>query len=252
MDLRKQTLIVTGASRGIGKALALGLAHAGVNLVLNARNAETLDLVASECKTLGVQVRAVVGDTAQDQTVQFMVKAAKVLGNFAGFVHNASVLHSGPFVSELSEAHFDELIAVNLKASYRLARYAYPNLLRRGSGLAVFLGSGAAELHFPGSGVYGATKAGEEYLARQLALEHPGITCFVYRPGHVDTSMQAHHRSAEGSGGPALRERFGGYLERGELHSPQEVAQTLVRLLTSNPRAYHGTIVQYADVRKKT
>lgn len=251
MDLRNQTLILTGASRGIGKALALELARAGANLVLNARNREALEPVANHCKALGLQVRAVEGDAAQDQTAQFMVKAAKVLGNFAGFIHNASVLHSGPFVTELSETHFDELVAVNLKASYLLARYAYPNLLRSGGGLAVFLGSGAAELNFPGSGVYGAAKAAEEYLAKQLALEHPSITCFVYRPGHVDTAMQAHHRSAEGSGGPALRERFGGYQKRDELHSPQEVARALVGLLCENPRQYHGSIVQYADIGKK-
>lgn len=251
MHLRNQTLILTGASRGIGQALALELARAGANLVLCARSPEALGQVADACKALGAQVRAIAGDVAQDQTVQFMVKAAKVLGNFAGFIHNASVLHSGPFVTELPQAHFDELVAVNLKASYLLSRYAYPNLLRTGGGIAVFLGSGAAELNFPGSGVYGATKAAEEYLARQLALEHPGVTCFVYRPGHVDTAMQAHHRNAEGGGSPALRTRFRGYLERGELHSPQEVAQALVRLLSDNPSQHHGTIVQYADLRRK-
>ncbi len=251
MDLHGQTLILTGASRGIGEAVALELSRAGVNLVLNARSPEALESVANRCRALGVQARAVVGDASQDQTVQFMVKAAKVLGNFAGFVHNAAVLHSGPFVTELPEAHFDELVAVNLKASYLLARYAYPNLLRSGGGLVVFIGSGATELNFPGSGVYGATKAAEEYLARQLALEHPSITCFIYRPGHVDTAMQAHHRSAEGSGGPALRERFGGYQKRGELHSPQEVARALVGLLCESPRQYHGSIVQYGDFGKK-
>ncbi|WP_299430097.1 SDR family oxidoreductase [uncultured Meiothermus sp.] len=245
MDLNQQTLILTGASRGIGEAVALELSKAGASLVLNARNPEALEHVVEDCRALGAQVRAVVGDASQDQTVQFMVKAAKVLGNFGGFIHNAAVLHSGPLVTELSETHFDELVAVNLKASYLLARYAYPNLLRSGGGLAVFLGSGATELNFPGSGVYGATKAAEEYLAKQLALEHPSITCFVYRPGHVDTAMQAHHRSAEGSGGPALRERFGGSQKRGELHSPQEVAQALVRLLVEKPQQYHGTIVQY-------
>lgn len=251
MDLRNQTLILTGASRGIGQALALELARAGANLVLGARNPQALGQVAEACKALGVQVRAIAGDVAQDQTVQFMVKAAKVLGNFVGFIHNASVLHSGPFVTELSETHFDELVAVNLKASYLLARYAYPNLLRTGGGIAVFLGSGASELNFPGSGVYGATKAAEEYLARQLALEHPDVTCFIYRPGHVETGMQAHHRNAEGGGGPALRARFRGYLERGELYSPQEVARALVGLLCENPRQYHGSIVQYADIGKK-
>jgi len=251
MGLRGQTLILTGASRGIGRALALELARAGAHLVLNARNPAALARVVEECKALEVQVRAVAGDASHDQTVQFMVKAAKVLGNFGGFIHNAAVLHSGPFVTELSEAHFEELVAVNLRASYLLARYAYLNLLRSGGGLAVFLGSGAAELHFPGSGVYGATKAAEEYLARHLALEHPAITCFVFRPGHVDTGMQAHHRSASGSGGPALRERFGGYLTRGELHSPLEVARGLVGLLLENPHPYHGSTVRYADIGRK-
>jgi NAD(P)-dependent dehydrogenase (short-subunit alcohol dehydrogenase family) len=247
MELKNQTLILTGASRGIGKALALDLAKAGVNLVLNARSQEALDAVAGECRSLGVEAKAIVGDAAQDQTVQFMVKAAKVIGNFAGFIHNAAVLHSGPFVSELEEPLFDELVSINIKASYLLARYAYPNLLRSGGGIAVFLGSGAAERHFPGSGVYGAVKAAEEYLAKQLALEHPQITSFVYRPGMVDTDMQAVHRSAKGSGGSFLRERFGGYYQRGELISAEEAAQTLLALLGDSQR-FQGRVVSRKDL----
>lgn len=248
MELSGQTLILTGASRGIGKALALELARNGSNLILNARSQEALEAVAQQCQSLGVQAKAIVGDAAQDQTVQFMVKAAKVIGNFAGFIHNAAVLHSGPFVTELEEPLFDELLNINIKASYLLARYAYPNLLRGGSGVAVFLGSGSAEVNFPGSGVYGAVKAAEEYLAKQLALEHPQIICFAYRPGMVDTDMQAVHRNAQGSGGPMLRERFGGYYQRGELASSEEVAQTLVKALLNNPQQYHGRIINRKDL----
>lgn len=248
MNLQNQTLIITGASRGIGKALALELAKTGTNLILNARNQEALEAVAHECQSLGVQAKAIAGDASLDQSVQFMVKAAKVIGNFAGFIHNAAVLHSGPFVTELEEPLFDELVNINIKASYLLAKYAYPNLLRNGGGIAVFLGSGSAEVHFPGSGVYGAVKAAEEYIARQLALEHPTITCFAYRPGMVDTDMQAVHRNALGSGGPILRERFGGYYQRGELVSAEEVSITLVKILLDNPEQYQGKVVNRKDV----
>ncbi|NAV73955.1 SDR family NAD(P)-dependent oxidoreductase, partial [Salmonella sp. zj-f60] len=87
-------------------------------------------------------------------------------------------------------------------------------------GVAVFLGSGAAEHHIPGMGIYGVAKAAEEYLARQLALEVPEVTCFIYRPGIVETDMQRQLREAEGGGATALRPLFQGYKAQGRVLSP--------------------------------
>lgn len=82
----------------------------------------------------------------------------------------------------------------------------------------------------------------EEHLARQLAAEAPQVTSFVFRPGATETRMQEQAREAVGGGAEVLHQVFRGYQRRGQLDSPEDAAQTLVRLLTRNPRRYHGKI----------
>lgn len=247
MKLKGQTFIITGASRGIGAALTMEFAKAGANVVLGARNKGALEMVRDAVKELGVQAVAVAGSAADDGVAQQLVKAAKVIGNFAGFVHNAGILNAGPLVVELPEAQYDEILESNLKGGYQLARYSYPNLRRQQGGVAVFLGSGAAEHHIPGMGIYGVAKAAEEYLARQLALEVPEVTCFIYRPGIVETDMQRQLREAEGGGATALRPLFQGYKAQGRVLSPEQSARALVRILGGEPRKFHGKIATYSD-----
>lgn len=242
-SLRARTLILTGASGGIGRALALELARAGANLVLNARQAEPLARVTQDCQAVGVRVCEVRGDASETSVAGEMVAAALNLGHFYGFIHAAGVLHPGPLLWELRPEHFREVLDSHVTAGYQLIRAAVPVLLRRGEGLAVFFGSYAAESNLPGLGAYNVAKAAEEHLARQLAAEAPRITSFVFRPGATETRMQEQAREARGGGADVLHRVFRSYQRRGELESPEQVAQRLVRLLTGNPRRYHGEIV---------
>ncbi|MFP4516749.1 MAG: SDR family NAD(P)-dependent oxidoreductase, partial [Desulfovibrionales bacterium] len=93
--LQGKTLILSGASRGIGKALALQLAAEGVNLVLNARSRDALLESRDACRSQGVFAEAVSGDIAAEQTASSLVEAARDIGGFFGFVHAAGVLHPG-------------------------------------------------------------------------------------------------------------------------------------------------------------
>lgn len=248
MKLKGQTYIITGASRGIGEALATEMARSGVNLVLGARNQTALEFVRDQVKDIGVEAVAIAGSAAEDGVAQQLVKAAKVIGNFAGFIHNAGILNGGPLVYELTETQYDEIMESNVKGGYQLARYAYPNLLRQGGGVAVFLGSGAAEHNISGMGIYAIAKAAEEHLARQLAIEAPQITCFTYRPGIVETDMQRQLREAEGGGSDTLRPLFKGYKQQGRVLSAQQSAKALVHILQSEPQKYHGKIATHNDV----
>lgn len=248
MKLKGQTFIVTGASRGIGEALSKELAKAGANLVIGARNKTALEIVRDEIKDFGVEAVAVAGSSADDGVAQQLVKAAKVLGNFAGFIHNAGILHPGPLVYELAEISYDEILESNLKGGYQVARYAYPNLLRQKEGVAVFVGSGIADNHIAGTGIYGVAKVAEEYMARQMALETPEITCFVYRPGVVETDMQKQLREAEGSGASTVRPIFKGYKDQGHVITAEQSAKALVRILENDPRRYHGKIATNRDL----
>jgi NAD(P)-dependent dehydrogenase (short-subunit alcohol dehydrogenase family) len=248
MKLRGKTFIVTGASRGLGEALAKELGKAGVNLVIGARNGAALEYVRDEVRELGVQCEVVAGSSANPTVAQGLVKAAVLLGNFVGFVHNAGIMHPGPLAHELAEASYHEILESNLTGGYQLARFAYPLLLRQSEAVAVFLGSGIAEHHLPGTGIYGAAKAAEEYLAKQLALETPEITCFTYRPGVVETDMQKQLREAEGSGSESLRSLFRAYQRQGQVQTPEQSAAALVRLLEGDPHKHHGKTASRLEV----
>lgn len=241
--MKDKTLILTGASGGIGWALALELARAGVNLVLNARRAGPLAEAARDCEGLGAKVSQVAGDASQNRIADTLVTEAVNLGDFYGFIHAAGVLHPGPLLWELPSAHFREVLDSHLTAGYELLRAALPELLGRGEGLAVFFGSYAAESNLPGIGAYNVAKAAEEHLARQLAAEAPQIVSFVFRPGATETRMQEQAREAKGGGALVLHRVFRGYHLRGELDSPAQAAKNLMRLLKKDTHRLHGKIV---------
>jgi NAD(P)-dependent dehydrogenase (short-subunit alcohol dehydrogenase family) len=247
LDLRGKTLIVTGASRGIGRALALELAQNVVNLVLNARSEAPLEEVATAARGKGVNVLTVVGDAALASNAREMVKAAVGIGKFIGFIHNAGTAHPGPFLYELPKAMFENVWRSNVLAGYQIARFSYPELRRKKGSLAVFFGSGAAEMNVEGIGAYCLSKAAEEHLARQLAAEAPEITCFVYRPGVVDTEMQKGVREAKGSGAKVLHRVFGEFKERGTILTPETAARALVQILQRDPHTFHSKIATYKD-----
>ncbi len=249
MDLLKgKTLIVTGASRGIGKALALELAKREVNLVLNARSALVLAEVQRQCNNPAARVTSVIGDIAQPKTARELVEEAVKLGNFYGFIHDAGVARPGPFIWELPENHFQEVLGANLIGGYNLARFSVPELLKNRAGLAVFLGSGAAELAIPGIAAYCVAKAAEEHLARQLAAEAPWLATFAYRPGVVDTDMQREARNVQGGAAESLHREFRGYQERRELISPGLAAAALVKLIAHNPGRFRSQTISWQDV----
>jgi NAD(P)-dependent dehydrogenase (short-subunit alcohol dehydrogenase family) len=247
LDIRGKTLVVTGASRGIGRALASELAQNGVNLVLNARSEVLLEEVATAARDEGVQASIVVGDAALANNARKMVKAAVDIGEFFGFIHNAGIAHPGPFLYELPEAKFEDVWRSNVLAGYQIARFSYPELRRRKSGLAVFFGSGAAETNIQGIGAYNVSKAAEEHLARQLATEAPEITCFVYRPGAVETDLQKSAREAKGSGAEVLNRVFGGFQKQGILITPEIAARALVQIIQRDPHRFHGKVATYKD-----
>jgi len=246
MLLKDKTLIITGASMGIGRALAEALAVLGAKLVLNARGPEALEEAWQSCDMVAAKAVPVPGDCSKASTVKALVDAARELGDFTGFIHCAAVLRPGPLVWEMDGAGFDEIFTSNVKAAWQLARFCAPELAKSGQGLAVFVGSGAASVTQKGIGLYCAAKAAEEHFCRQLAAEAPWLTSFVYRPGLVDTRMQEQARNAVGGGGEALRALYRPWLERGKLIMPEMSAMGLIRILM---RDWHGLSGKTFDVR---
>ena len=237
--LKDKTLIITGASMGIGRALATAMAAEGINLVLNARSRGLLEDLASQCAEHGVRVKPVPGDITIHETVHACIDEAEN-GDFFGFIHVAGILNPGPLLWELDENSFSNISDTSIKASYLLIKHVVPELLAKGEGLAVFFGSGAAERNMPGIGAYCAVKAAEESLARQLAAETKDICSFIYRPGIVETRMQEQARHAEGGGASYLHEVFGSWKEKGELITPEQSASSLINLLNGDLKELHG------------
>lgn len=245
-SLANKTLILTGASRGIGRALALALAEAGVNLVLSATTETLLAQTAADCRERGAQADFVAGNAAEEQVGEQLVMRALDLGGFHGFIHAAGVLAPGPTVWELTGEEFGAVFDASVRAAHQLARHSYPQLMDSG-GLAVFFGSGAAERVQPGIGAYCAAKAAEEHLMRQLAEETDQVTAFVYRPGIVETRMQEQARESSGGAAEELQSVFRPWKERGMLLTPEQAAHGLLSLLGGDIASLHGSVRDIRD-----
>lgn len=246
--LRNKTLIVTGASRGIGKALAVELAGRGVRLLLSARSEKRLREVVETCAEQGGAVQGVAGNVAHAEVVERLMLRAGDEEQFAGFIHAAGVLAPGPSAWELPEPVFCEVMDASVKGAYQLARFCYPLLLRKGGGLAVFFGSGAAEKALPGTAAYCAAKAAEEHYMRQLAVETDQVTALVYRPGIVETRMQRQAREAEGGQAERVRSTFGPWKVKGLLATPEASASKLADLLEHPWPELHGRTFDYREL----
>ena len=246
-EIKGKTLIVTGASGGIGRVLALVLAGEGVGLVLNARGRAALEKVAEECAKMGAAVDFLAGSAATGQIADGLVEKAIKAGSFYGFIQAAGVLYPGPVVWELSSAWFNEIFEASVTASFQMARAAFPHLIEAGAGIAVFFGSGAAERVVPAIGAYCAAKAAEEHLARHLAAETPEVTTLVFRPGVVNTPMVRSAIDARGRAAKGLREQFRSYEKNGEILAPEVPVRALVSILMNDPRRFHGKIATWRD-----
>jgi len=186
--------LVTGASRGLGRALARGLAEQGWSLVLEARGAEILEDAAGETRaalTGGAQLSVITGDVADAGHRRLLVAAAEALGGLDLVVNNASTLGPTP-LPDLVTYPLDGLrraFEVNVVAPLALVQLAAP-LLRRSARPAVLnVTSDAAVEPYPGWGGYGSSKAALDQLSAVLAVEEPTFVVWAVDPGDMRTQM---------------------------------------------------------------
>lgn len=181
--------MVTGASRGLGRALARALAQRGWALVLDARGTAALDAVAGELGAL-TPVVAVAGDVADPAHRAALAAAVQRLGGLDLLVNNASVLGPSP-QPVLSEYPVDELrrvLDVNLIAPLALIQLVLSSLTERG-GRVVNVSSDAALEPYPGWGGYGSSKAALDQLTAILAAERPDLRAYAFDPGDMRTDL---------------------------------------------------------------
>ncbi|WP_326569059.1 SDR family oxidoreductase [Amycolatopsis rhabdoformis] len=224
-SLRGRTALVTGAGRGLGRALALGLAERGAEVVLVARSeaelAHTAELATGATRVLATDL----GDPAQVAALLHRVGPVDVL------VNNAAVTSPVGATAEVDPAEFAAAIAINLTAPVTLTLGVLPGMLARGWGRVVNVSSGvtAHPGALVGGNAYTTTKAALEAHSHNLAAElaGSGVTVNVYQPGMVDTAMQAAVREDRGLTEPVRRGFVDAY-KTGVLISPETSARGLL------------------------
>ena len=190
--------IVTGASRGIGRALCMALASRGARLGLVARDRERLEeFVGRLPESPAGPHLALVADVAKRGQVQRAIdRFAKRTGGLDLAVANAGVAHYGPFVdTEIERA--EEMVRINVLGTIYTASAALPHMLDQAHGHLVILSSGAGIRAFPWAAVYGATKAADRGFAEALRheLSGTGVSVTTVFPGEVETDLHAHERA---------------------------------------------------------
>jgi 3-oxoacyl-[acyl-carrier protein] reductase len=227
MDIKDTSALVTGAGRGIGRAIALALAREGARLTVVSRTASELDSLIDEIETVGSRGVAFAGDLRDGSACSTAVKTAvDCFGGLQILVNNAGVGSSSNVVDTTDE-EWDTVLDTNLTAVFRLTRAALPHLARRG-GHVVMISSLAGSNPIPGLAVYCASKAALDHFAACLMLEvrQRGVKVTTIAPGSVDTSFGSVSRPPDTSW----------------MLSAEDVAETVVHLLKMREGAHSSRV----------
>ncbi len=191
--LAGKVALVTGASRGLGRAIALALGEAGARLALAARNREALELVAASARTRGMTAGAFECDVSDEaQTSRLVKDVVRHLGGIDILINNAGVNVRKP-LEEFTLAEWRQVLDTNLTGAFLMCRAAVPLMKGRGYGRIISLTSIMSHVALPGRAAYAASKSGLLGLTRALALElaPERITVNGISPGPVATEMNA-------------------------------------------------------------
>ncbi|KAA5595602.1 3-oxoacyl-[acyl-carrier-protein] reductase [Blastochloris sulfoviridis] len=187
-DLTGKTALVTGATGGIGAAIARALHRQGATVAVSGTRAEVLQQFAAE---LGERVHVLPCNLADTAAVEALVPAAEAaLGQLDILVNNAGITRDNLFM-RMKDEEWDQVIAVNLTAGFRLCRAAVKGMMKRRSGRIIGITSVVGVTGNPGQGNYAAAKAGMIGMSKALAAEvaSRGITVNCIAPGFIETAM---------------------------------------------------------------
>lgn len=237
--MRTKTAIVTGASRGIGRAIAASLAEDGYNLILNCINNQNLLFQFSEelKQKYGVSCINVIGDIADADTSKAILLAASDMG-FDVIVHNAAISKIG-LITELSAKEWDLMIQTNLSSCYHLTKTLVPKMIAEKSGRILFLssvwGERGASCEVAYSAAKGAVNAFTKALAKELAPSKISVNALAC--GIIDTDMNKELTKEE-------KQAIIDDIPVGYIASPKEVGE-MARLILKAPPYLTGQIITF-------
>lgn len=231
MSLNGKTALVTGASRGIGRAIALRLAEDGANVaVIYAGSADKAEAVVNEITALGVNAKAYQCNVADSAAVNETVKAVtNDLGKIDILVNNAGITRDG-LMLRMKDEDFDAVLDTNLKGAFNMIRACYSGFIRKKSGRIINISSVSGIMGNAGQANYSASKAGAIGLTKSVARElaSRGITCNAVAPGFIQTDMTENL----GDNNPLLNS-----IPLGRMGKPEDIAAA-VAFLASDSAAY--------------
>ncbi len=238
LDATGKTVVVTGASKGLGRAMALGFAEAGADVVVASRKIEACEVVASEIRAMGrraLAVRCHVGDW--DECGALIDASIAEFGRIDALVNNAGIAPVPPSLRDVTSELFDKTIAVNLKGPLRLTALAAEHMPEGGTVINI---SSTASLHaMPFTVVYAAAKAGLNALTKAAAAEYGPrgirVNAIVCGTFHTDSF---HHGTP-----PEMQERLAANVALRRIASADEIVGTALFLASEASSYLSGELV---------
>ena len=238
--LKGKCAIITGASRGLGKAIALKLASLGANIVINYRSSEKEALdVENEIREMGVEVLSIKGDISKLEEVENIVSAAKEkFGNIDIMVNNAGITKD-TLILRMKEEDFDSVIDVNLKGVFNCLKSITPIMVKQKHGKIISISSVVGIAGNAGQVNYAASKAGIIGMTKSLAKEvgSRGITVNAVAPGFIETDMTD-------ALGDKFKEEAKKNIPLKRLGSAEDVANVVAFLASESSDYVTGQVIQ--------
>lgn len=231
MELENKNALITGGSRGLGRALAMRLAAEGARVVITGRDQAALEEVAAEIREFGGTAFGIAADAGEKESVYPLVaQAAQLAGPIDLLINNASTLGPVPLrlLPDTDCEDFERTLAVNTIGPFRLMKAVLGAMVLRQSGVIVNISSDAAVEAYPAWGVYGVSKAALDHLTRIAAAElaDTRVRLFSVDPGEMDTRM---HADAMPEADPAT------------LADPMTIAEKIVRMIRVSEKIPSGS-----------
>jgi NAD(P)-dependent dehydrogenase (short-subunit alcohol dehydrogenase family) len=248
--VEQPVVIVTGASKGLGAAIADIAADHGACVVLTARSEPELVMQVQRIKERGGNALSIVGDISRFEDCQKIIEnTVQTFGRIDALINNAGTIEPLAPISESRHDDWSFHIAVNLLGPMMMCQLANP-YLRQTKGKVINITSHAAENSIPGASAYSSSKAALNRFSKTLAVEEPEITIILFVPGETDTPMQAVIREkGDGKTTNEIYRFFVDLHEQGKLLPPRTPALSAVSLALKAPLQLSGEILQWDDER---